>query len=105
MIVSKKEVNSLLPDRDEGINSPIRRAKIDQLQYALPKFVIQRELDVRNIVQKTEIWIYPNYPVGYTAVVGGNDNRVYIFEVDRGFGRLVDAVPCLGVRPNGSLIY
>ena len=83
----------------------IRRAKIDQLRYTWPKHVIQRELDERFIKRNTEIWIYPTYPAGYMAVVGAFKDLVYIFEAEWGLVVSMEVRRCLGVRPNGSLIY
>lgn len=85
--------------------SPIQRAKIDQLQYELPRLFIRKELDERGVKPQTDIWIYPDYPYGFTAVVGAHGRFVYIFEVHR--GEIVSCVQklCLGVRPNGALMY
>ena len=85
--------------------SLIQRAEADQLKYALPRQIIERELEARKVVPQTDIWIYPNYPNGFTAVVGAHDKFVYIFEAVKGSIVSIDQRLCLGVRPNGSLIY
>lgn len=85
--------------------SLIQRAEADQLQYALPRSIIERELEERQVKPQTDIWIYPNYPANFTAVVGAHDVFVYIFEVHKSKIVSIDQKPCLGVRPNGSLIY
>jgi hypothetical protein len=83
----------------------MRRAEIDQLKYALPRQIIERELEARGVVPQTDIWIYPNYPDGFTAVVGAHNVFVYIFKVYKAAIISIDQKRCLGVRPNGSLIY
>lgn len=77
----------------------------DQLQYQLPKALIQGELDRRGVERQTEIHIYPDYPHGFTAVVGVHDDKVYIFKVFKSCIVSIDMRNCLGVRPNGTLIY
>lgn len=78
------------------------------MQYALPRAIIQEELDFRELERQTDIWIYPlcneNSWTAYQAVVGIND-QVFIFHVDRAVINKIERKPCLGVRPNGSLIY
>lgn len=83
----------------------IHRAKVDQLQYTLPKATVQRAMETMGLEAQTDIWIYPNYPAGFTAVVGAEDVFVYIFECVWGKIVGVRRRDCLGVRPNGSLIY
>ena len=104
--VSKQQKNRLLPTTSStGSTTVIQRAKIDQLQYCLPKQIIQEGLDRIGVRRQTEIWIYPNYPEGFTAVVGAHDEYVYIFEVEKSRIISKEITRCLGVRPNGSLIY
>ncbi len=94
-------INHIMPHQTEAA----RTARADQLQYYLPKATIQRELELRGLKRVTEIWIYPIYPDGYTAVVGVPEDRVLIFSVDYGVGILLEEKKLLGFRPNGSLIY
>lgn len=86
-------------------SSLIQRAKADQLQYELPRSIIQKELDTRGVKRQTDIWIYPLFGARFLAVVGAHDSFVYIFEVDGSYIKSVEQKPCLGVRPNGSLLY
>lgn len=67
--------------------------------------MIQAELDIRGIEPKTEIWIYPRFPLDFEAVVGVYDDKVYIFRVHRGRIISIAMEDCLGFRANGSLIY
>lgn len=83
----------------------IQRAEADQLRFALPRQIIEYELKARKVVPQTDIWIYPDYPNGFTAVVGAHDRFVYIFKVVKATIVSVDQRLCIGVRPNGSLIY
>lgn len=94
-------INALMPHQTESA----RTARANQLQYYLPKATIQRELDIRGMKRLTEIWIYPMYPDGYSAVVGIQEDIVLIFSVDFGVGLLLEEKKLLGFRPNGSLIY
>jgi hypothetical protein len=91
--------------RSKTKGDPAQMAYLDQRQHYLPRCEIMCELNWRGVVPVTEVWIYPEYPTGYTAVFGTADNMVNIYVVEWGVGMFVEKKPCLGVRQNGSLIY
>jgi hypothetical protein len=66
--------------------------------------LVQAELDKRNLVKQSDIWIYPVYPEGFTGVVAMHD-LVYIFEWRRGECVSIDVKTPLGIRENGSIIF
>lgn len=106
-ILATKQRRKFISNKRMSITqaSLMNLAEADQLKYALPRQIIERELKARKVVPQTDIWIYPNYPDGFTAVVGAHDKFVYIFEVVKSSIVSIDQRLCLGVRPNGSLIY
>ena len=83
--------------------SPMQRAIADQLQFHIPRALVQQALDVRGIKAQSDIRIYPIYPTGWIGVVGAQ-NIVYIFKSTKG-ELSIRTTECLGFRANGSIIY
>lgn len=99
----KKKLSPYLPTHARP-GSPAHTALVDQMQYELPRAIIKREMELRGLIQESEIWIYPFTGDTFEAVVAVK-GEIYVYFVEGGNGELVDTVPCKGVRENGSLIY
>ncbi len=82
-------------------------AAVNQLQYQFLRGVAGNIFAENDIFPETEIWIYPDYPDGWHAVCGANENRVYVLWMDSNSGDMlkIENFPVKGFRPNGSLIY
>jgi hypothetical protein len=81
-----------------------RNARIDQLKYKKPRYEVQKWFKARNILIATEIWIYPEPPNGWEAIIGAWD-RIWILKSDCGGTiRIKDIQHVQGFRPNGTLI-
>lgn len=77
----------------------------EQLKYRRIRNLIERELEICHITPMTDIWVYPQYPFGWEAVLGAEPDRVYIFKGRKSKIFDLDVRPIKGIRKNGSLIY
>jgi len=80
-----------------------KNARVNQLQYKKPRYEVQKWFKSRNIPIATEIWIQPEYPNGWEAILGAWD-RIWILKCDRGTIYVKDIQHVQGFRPNGTLI-
>jgi hypothetical protein len=81
-----------------------------QLIYRKPIRIAKEELANLGIKPASDIFIYPEYPFGYQAVVGALEHNcavVYILTYRFHPLRLVELKMegCQGIRPNGTLIF
>lgn len=85
-------------------NASLRQnARANQIQFKPLKKEVEEWFKHRDIPIQTDIWIYPNYPNGWEAVVGAWD-RVWIFESYKGRFSIKDVQHMQGFKPNGTLI-
>jgi hypothetical protein len=77
--------------------------KTEQLRYKKPRYEVRVWFKARDIPITTEIWIYPEYPDGWEAILGAWD-RVWILKSDRGVISVKDIQHVQGFNPNGTLI-
>jgi hypothetical protein len=95
----KKGKNKMRRIRDVRKNG-----KVDQLQYKKPQCEVRKWFKARNIPIATEIWIYPEPPSGWEAILGAWD-RVWILKCDRsGTIYVKDIQHVQGFNLNGTLI-
>ena len=80
-----------------------RNARAEQLRHRQPRFEVRKWFKSRNIPITTEIWIYPEYPNGWEAILGAWD-RIWILKCDRGTISIKDIQHVQGFNPNGTLI-
>jgi hypothetical protein len=80
-----------------------KNARIEQLRYKQPRYEVRKWFKARNIPIVTEIWIYPEYPNGWEAILGAW-NRIWILKSDRGMIHIKDIQHVQGFKPNGTLI-
>ena len=80
-----------------------KNARANQVQFKPLIKVVEKWFKHRDIPMQTDVWIYPNYPNGWEAVVGAWD-RVWIFECYKGSFSIIDVQHMQGFKPNGTLI-
>jgi hypothetical protein len=86
-------------------DTPIRRAaRANQIKYKSEKYIIEKWLTDRHIPPQTEIWIFPNYPDGYLAVVGAQ-SMTWIFDYYYGHISIRNIHMPRGFRANGAPIF
>lgn len=81
----------------------IQNARADQLKYKKPRHKVRKWFKARDIPIATEIWIQPEYPNGWEAIVGAWD-RIWILKSKDGVIWVKDIQPVQGFKPNGTLI-
>ena len=80
-----------------------KNGKVEQLKYKKPRYEVRKWFKSRNIPILTEIWIYPEYPNGWEAILGAW-NRIWILKCDHGVISIKDIQHVQGFNPNGPLI-
>ncbi len=80
-----------------------KNGRIEQLRHRQPRNIVRKWFKSRNIPIVTEIWIYPEYPHGWEAILGAWD-RIWILKYDRGTIHIKDIQHVQGFKPNGTLI-
>lgn len=78
-------------------------ASADLLRYKKPRHEVRKWFHTRNIPIATEIWIFPEYPEGWEAVLGAWD-RIWILKSIRGTIYVKDIQHVQGFKLNGTLI-
>lgn len=85
--------------------------RVNRLRYKSEMLFIERVLEDILVIPMTDIWIYPAYPDGFQAVVGGleideetDEDFVYIMDVVDGLVT-IDRHEPRGFYPNGSLRF
>lgn len=85
------------------IRDVYKNAQADRMQYKVPQFQVRKWFHQRKILIATDIWIYPDYPDGWEAILGAWD-RVWILKSIKGVIWVKDIQPNRGFNPNGTLI-
>ncbi len=80
-----------------------KNASVDQLRYKKLRYEVRVWFKARNIPIATEIWILPEYPNGWEAVLGAWD-RIWILKSKDGVIWVKDIQHVQGFKPNGTLI-
>lgn len=80
-----------------------KNGKTEQLKHKQPRYEVRKWFKSRNIPITTEIWIYPEYPNGWEAILGAWD-RIWILKYDRGTIYVKDIQHVQGFKPNGTLV-
>ena len=84
---------------------PRQRARANQLKFAKQRKFIRGVLATAKKTPKTDIWIYCGPFQSYKAVVGVDEDSVWIIWIFSGkLTRIVER-RCIGFRENGTLLY
>ena len=77
----------------------------NQLRYKKQRNAVLEWFNLLELPISTGIHILDNFDGTYTGIVGSDKDRVYVFSLIGNRITTLRVHLCLGVRPNGLLIY